>query len=272
MAAGPCDAFNAEQERISQHFDYQRWTIYCRMMLLRIARGEFEGAHAALRDFCRGPWKRIARVDSHIAAVLPVRIANALEDGGYDTIDSVRLEDDETLLELPNMGERTVREIRERIEQVLTGNLLENYFDDELQVDWDLCLRVGPGGSAGVLDCTCHIEKAKPMSVLEKIAALSDPKLVAEIDSEIAEHESAITKLRTARKMVCGSASRRATKPLDAEKLALADKMVGVLQKAKQGLTPSELAKRAGTNHFLVGKIAKADTRFTRTGKEVALA
>jgi hypothetical protein len=269
------DLLDKEYAHIDAHFDYQRWTITCRMMLMRIARGEYEGAHAALRCFCKQPWRVIATTKSPLAAVLPVRIANALEDSGYDDVDSIRLEDDPTLLEIANFGEQALRECRDVVDRVLAGTVLESYFEDELQTDWDLCVQLGPGGPIASGECIQCKEGKNIVSVLEQLEQLSEGKTLDLIDGEIAELSDKIDRLRSARRLLAKlngapTASRSSAKP-KVNSNDLADAMLAIL-KEYGPLKPSDLATRVGTTAITAGKISKADARFARDGGVISVA
>lgn len=254
------DATDREFQHISDHFDHQRWTITCRMMQLRIARNELDGAHAALRNFCQQPWRQLATIKSPIAAVLPRKIANALEEDGYDTLESLLLEDAETLLGVPNIGTTTLALIRDVSRKVLRGEVHEAYFDDELEPDRQLCLLFEKG----------VFRMSDVSSILQSVEALSSPDTIQQINNEIGRLEAQIEKLKGVRKLLGGGKGLRPMKLTPAH-VKIADSMAKALA-GSDGMRPGDLAKRVSANHLTVGRIAKSDPRFKSDGKQITLA
>lgn len=180
-----------------ENFDYVRWSVCCRMMSHRIALGQFEGAHAGLRDFCRQPRIELATSESSVAAVFETRIANALENGGYFDVDSVRMADDEELQACGNIGQKAISEIRETVEQVMAGQKYESYGEDaEELIDWDCCARAVPGErkapeTTGGNPMASNEERVR--EALELLA--SSPDTVADaVQASIDEHEKEIAR------------------------------------------------------------------------------
>lgn len=90
-------------------FDHQRWSVACREMQVRIVRGDTAKAHDVLDAFTRFTGYTKATLASSVGSVLPVRIANELEDAGYTKLQAIdRVSDAQLLTELSNFAETSL--------------------------------------------------------------------------------------------------------------------------------------------------------------------
>jgi hypothetical protein len=259
-----------------ERFDYQRWTIVCRSMMIRIVRGEIEGAVDGLRQFSKEPFRTVATLDSPVTSVLPVRIANYLEEDGYFDLRSVADESDDTLREIENLGPKALAEIRDTIDRVLEGAVLDTYFQDDDFVEEELCVRQVP---AHVV-CNCKKESTmtneeKVLDALETLAG--SPDTAAEVlDKKIATLQDEVNRLKRLRSMIAKStesktAGKSHTYELTPERKAIADRMFQNLTKhgpRKAGLIADDL----NVHQLTIGKIAKADSRFVSSTGRIELA
>lgn len=141
-----------EWEELTRDIDWARWTITCRMMITRIVQGQMDGAHDALRYFCREPRRVPATGESPVAAVFDVRTANTLEQGGYYDVESVRMAHDDDLREIGGLSQNSIDGIRSTIEGVMAGKVLETYGDLDLTelIDEEVCVRSLPASGTTV--------------------------------------------------------------------------------------------------------------------------
>ena len=128
-------------------FDNARWSMTCRQMQVRIMRGDIEQAHEILQAFCRFTGRVKATMQSPLAAVLPVRIANALEDEGYVTVQSAAAAFDAQLAEIDQFGPTMLGELRRTIEKIRRGEQWEQFEDDQDLLDDGSLLSI-PGSKA----------------------------------------------------------------------------------------------------------------------------
>ena len=120
-------------------FDSVRWSMVCRQMQVRIMRGDIDQAHEILQAFCRFTGRVKATMQSPLAAVLPVRIANALEDEGYVTVQSAAAASDAVLAEIDQFGPTMLGELRRTIDKIRRGEQWEQFEDDQELLD-ETCL------------------------------------------------------------------------------------------------------------------------------------
>lgn len=267
-------------------FDAARWSVACRHMQLRIVHGNIEAAIAVLRAFFRFTGYELATEQSPLASVLPVRIANTLEDAGYLTVASVARATNADLREIPNIGGEAISTIRSMQQSVASGGRLVQFEEDEELLDESLYLtpelyqrftdamnrkRLTVEKTPVAIDKPPEKTTEKPMTDAERVLAaldtLSDsPDTTVEvIDKHIAELDVQIERYKRLRKMLIGSSLKG--KPIKPTALLkkCCDAMVKILS-AKGPLKPAAIANELadGTTYITVGRAASSDRRFIR--------
>lgn len=116
-----------------ESFNYARWTIACREMEVRIARGHFQAAIRRLEAFMVETEPGYATLDSHVMVVLPLRLAFALEEQGFSTLRAVHRATDSQLRVIPNVGIGAVEHARKVINDVIAGRVVEVPADEDFE-------------------------------------------------------------------------------------------------------------------------------------------
>jgi hypothetical protein len=273
-------------------FDSARWSVTCRHMQLRLIAGNVEAAVSALRSFAGSSSYEPASSASPLSAVLPVRIANALEDCGYLNVASVARASDAELARVPNVSVASIALIRRVVQQVADGTAIELSDEDEELVDAELLY---PATAAAELESrllsrlrsdqpllthqpttlnqqptTTMTNAEQVLSALDTLSGSPDTALEV-IDAKITTLEAEIAKYRRLRKMLGGSPATPRTAPVRKPEtkeayMKLGDAMAAIL--AQRGpLKASAIAQEMadGTTMIAVGKAVTADhQRFIR--------
>ncbi len=116
-------------------FDYQRWSVACREMQLRVINGALDHAKQVIDRFAMHQGYVRATLDSAVAAVFPVRVANSLEQHGYMTVRAVKRASDAQLAVVPYIGDTTIDQIRHTIAAIERGEILEQFEEDNELLD-----------------------------------------------------------------------------------------------------------------------------------------
>jgi hypothetical protein len=217
-------------------WDRVAFGIACRKMEVLILKGQNTLAREVFESIMRRESRERPTIDSPVGFVLPVRLANPLENAGYKTLSAVRAAKDEDLLNLPNFGLSSVDLVRETIAAVIACKPLPEADDfTDLEPEWELdeaAIAVGnacralPAGDACRAspvgdDCraspipTCDSRHESPTNQNGEIktmsmklhAALNDlleagEEAVSEIDAKIEKLTKQIAQLKQVRKLL----------------------------------------------------------------------
>jgi len=94
--------------------DEHDWGRTCRMMETLIKHGHIEAAHRALDLFVSDNTAQTRlEFSSPLSLVCPPELANMLEQSGYRTIGSVVSETDERLCDVPMLGPKRLKQLRD---------------------------------------------------------------------------------------------------------------------------------------------------------------
>jgi hypothetical protein len=264
-------------EELLAQWDSARWSVACREMQIRISRGAFEAAHRVLSHFCRDTQPDFATLDSHVASVLPVRIANILEEAGYTTLRSVDNELDATLLRIENFGEVSVNHCRKTIAAVRAGTVPEicpdDDYDELIDSEHSYHLRTFNNYRPSISQPTEQRVMAASDRIKEAMTILmADTGGAIEIlDKDIAHHEAEIVRLKSMRKLLGGSEPKVRNSELTPRLAELEARAFEVVYLARGDTSVSDLAKRLGASVLAVGMAVARSKRLRKSGKLVVL-
>lgn len=274
-------------EELLAQWDAARWSVACREMQIRIGRGCFEAAHRALSHFCRDTQPDFATLESHVAAVFPVRIANMLEEAGFATLRSVDNELDATLMAIPNFGDVCIGICRKTIAAVRAGTVPEICPDDDLGelIDSEHSYHLRTFNNFTHLRnsvITNQPREQMVMSTSEQIKQamsllMNDTgQALAVINKEIGDHEAEIIRLNKMRKFLGGEPTKT-YKPRESgeltPKLAKIEEraFAYVSDSAPSKISISDLAEAISASRLAVGMAVARSKRLTKDGKTVVL-
>lgn len=274
-------------DELLAQWDSARWSVACREMQIRIGRGCFEAAHRVLSHFCRDSQPDFATLDSHVATVLPVRIANALEEAGFATLRSVDNELDSSLMTIPNFGDVSIGLCRKTIAAVRAGTVPEICPDD----DYDELIDSEHSYHLRTFNNFTHLRNSvttnqprgqRAMATSERIKEamsllMADPgEALNVINKEIGDHEAEITRLKQMRKFLGGE-------PVSTRKTRESGELTPKLAKIEElvvthlsGCSPAELsvgelAKALSISPLSIGMATARSKRLMKDGKIVIL-
>ena len=274
-------------DELLAQWDSARWSVACREMQIRIGHGCFEAAHRVLSHFCRDSQPDFATMDSHVATVLPVRIANAIEEAGFATLRSVDNELDSTLLAIPNFGDVSIGICRKTIAAVRAGTVPEICPDD----DYDELIDTEHSYHLRTFNNFTHLRNSvitnqpkeqRPMATSERIKEamsllMADPgEALAVVNKEIGHHESEIVLLKQMRKFLGGEPTKTRKTRESGEltpKLAKIEERVFnyVSDSAPVEISISELAEAISASRLAIGMAIARSKRLAKDGKTVIL-
>lgn len=245
-----------------QGFDHARFGVLARSLQVLLGRGALDHAIFAVRQFAVQTRRRVATPASQLVDVVPVRLANALEEIGVTTVAAFLRMRDAELFSVANVADAALA-VRERLRQELAaGKLLEACGgDEELAFDWfaDYVPR-------GVLDYVDGImnQSTVNVSVMDALKVLSErgPEAVREIDTKLASLRVEIDQLKQMRSMLAPKEKRKMKLPDKYKQLG--DAIAEMLKSEKEALRPKVIAARLHSSGIVVGKIAANDARFMR--------
>lgn len=264
-------------EELLAQWDSARWSVACREMQIRISRGAFEAAHRVLSHFCRDTQPDFATLDSHVASVLPVRIANILEEAGYTTLRSVDNELDATLLRIENFGEVSVNLCRKTIAAVRAGTVPEicpdDDYDELIDSEHSYHLRTFNNFRPSISQPTEQRVMAASERIKEAMSLLmADTGGAIEIlDSEIAQHEAEIVRLKSMRKLLAGDSKPKGRRIELTPRLAKLEARIFEVVSRSGSVSVSDLSKGLVANGNVIGMAVARSSRLTKVGDLVAL-
>lgn len=118
---------NDNIDELLRDFDYVRWTQHCRMMMIRLVHGETLGAHLVLDRFAKNIHRLRVGMDQAVRVFFSARVANAFESIGLYTVEDVDEAPDTKLIMAGMVGERTIKEVRDKIAQLKRSQQFEDY-------------------------------------------------------------------------------------------------------------------------------------------------
>jgi hypothetical protein len=118
---------------VLEAFDNARWSVACREMQVRIARGHFSAAVRRLEAFLCETEPGYATMQSHVVTVFPLKLAMALEGAGYETAEAVARATNTELMEIENVGVGAVEMIRSTVRRIAAGQVVEVPADEDYE-------------------------------------------------------------------------------------------------------------------------------------------
>jgi hypothetical protein len=230
-------------------WDRTAFGIACRKIEILLLHGENEKAIGVLRGVICRQSRALPTILSPLGDVLPLRIANLLEDGGYQTLWALQRATDAELLAVPNIGLCAVDLIRKTVACVVAGRPLPAADDlSDLEPDWDLPVLFQTEGDRIV----SQIEEAL------KVLLESGDGAVKEIDAKISRLTSEIENLKRMRKLLSPMApnSRLKTHSAKADWAELSKTIAEVIRE-KGPLRAKEIGTLIGADYAHVGRIAR---------------
>ena len=264
-------------EELLAQWDSARWSVACREMQIRIGRGCYEAAHRVLSHYCRDTQPDFATLDTHVAAVLPVRIANSLEEAGFTTLRSVDNELDAALLRIANFGEVSISLCRKTIASVRAGTVLEICPDDDYGelVDSEHCyhLRTFNNFRPNKINQAEQRVMATSEKLKEAMSLLmADTGGALEIiEKEISDHEAEISRLKAMRKLLGGDSKVAVRRTNLTPKLAKIEASVFETITKHGPAEIDQLVPVVTASRLAIGMAVARSKRLTKDGKRVVL-
>lgn len=216
-------------------------------------------AKAAIETVDEGAW---------VCQCFPFRIAACLENAGYLTLSSVATASNEALMEIPNLGERGLRLIRETIRQIKAGNFAESYSDRELEPDWDLVIENTQLRMAIVPEQTTT--PTREMTVIDALTKLlaAPEEAIEQLDQEIQATTDHLDELKRMRKVLAASQRKPNATQYDDQ----LEEKVRKLIETKGAMKPGAIANELGLAPISIGFLVKRSQSLVKRGALVALA
>ncbi len=274
-------------DELLAQWDSARWSVACREMQIRIGHGCFEAAHRVLSHFCRDSQPDFATLESHVATVFPVRVANMLEEAGFATLRAVDNELDAKLMAIPRSSCGKGQWIHRRSSAVRAGTVPEICPDD----DYDELIDTEHSYHLRTFNNFTHLSNSvitnqpreqRVMSTSERIKEamsllMNDTgQALAVINKEIGDHEAEIIRLKQMRKFLGGEPTKT-YKPRESgeltPKLAKIEEraFAYVSDSAPSEISISDLAEAISASRLAVGMAVARSKRLTKDGKTVVL-
>lgn len=289
----------AEIDELLERWNRDGFGVFCRTLEVLLIRGHNAAAMRLLQSFSGWTDPNPVSLASHVADVLPIRIANALESVGVLTLGAADKATDLELLKIDQIGEYGVQAIRAACAAARAGQRLERYVlehEPSLAPDWEVDRDLAIAMCGG---CTCQgvetgevtagtevtkrrrivaTDKTDISGALAALAVLMEnpTAAVAQIDAEIESLSAEIAALKRQRDLLMPPVR----KVRDASKTGrltnnvpeLIDKLVTALESAGESMRPKDLSERTGIPYCTIGKIVQqSEGRLKTTGKHVAL-
>lgn len=232
-------------------WDRAAYGIACRQIEILLLHGENEKAIGVLRGVIRRQSRAKPTINSPLGDLLPIRIANMLEDGGYYTLAACDRATDTELLALKNSGPATVQLIRETVQCVVAGRPLPAADDfSDLEPDWELPTTLFQTEGDLIVS---QIEEAL------KVLLDSGDSAVKEIDAKIARLTSEIENLKRMRKLLSPMAPQSNRLKSDSAKAdwAQLSKTIAEVIREKGPMRATEIGKITSIDFAHVGRIAR---------------
>lgn len=242
-------------------FDHGRFGVACRAMQVLLAYGYVDRAVDCLRQFAVQSRRQVATPQTPLVDVVPVRLANALEELGVTTLAAFLRCGDRQLEGVANVGSGAIR-LREQLRsELLTGELRAGEEVDDLS--FDFLTDEYPEEVLKFIERKTEVS-ATEVTVLDalKVIAERGSEAVEQIDVKIEQLQSEIDQLKKMRALLGPKETR--TLKLTAEHLKVADRIESVLKANAAAMMPKHLAAKCGLHYAIVGRIARADRRFMR--------
>lgn len=262
-------------QQLLDGFDHQRWSIACREMQIRLVRGDAITAHEVLDRFARFTGYTVATLQSATAAVLPMRVATSLEHAGYANLQSIdRASDHEILRNTNNIGPSYLAEIRQCIDRVKRGEVLEQFEEDNELLDEACFIRRLP------TTCNCHNNQVNMSTATQSnsdqvLAALellsSSPDTAAEVlDARISQLQAEVKRLRTMRKLLGKTTGVKMPKKNSKTQETLEEEIYQYV--LTNGPTkPGDIGEALGLTAIAVGQAVAGSTRMGKQGYKVVI-
>lgn len=234
-------------------WDRAAFGITMRTIEILILRGDHTRAVDALRTHIRRQSPLAPTMQSPLADVLPIRIANLLEAAGFKTLIACQRASDAELLTVNGLGDGALELIRETVRCVESGRTPPQADDlSDLAPDWPApTLETGFYYQTEGERIVSRIEEA--LQVLLE----SGDTAVAEIDTKINRLTGEIENLKRMRKLLAPNApSKTRTGTGKADWSAMSQAIADVVR--EQGpLKAKAIAEIIGADYAHVGRIAK---------------
>lgn len=210
-------------------------------------------------------------LDSGVHDVLPLRIANALADEGYETLRAVAGARPEEIGRIRNISGKSIEVINIAIQAAREGKRLPEVvsqwaseLEPEFQIDWDYFTQFKPQWQAIMKYINTSPERltmstftanvsteTNQLSVLLKSIENPD-QTVAQIDAEIAKREGELGKLKKLRKLLGAKPTARG----ESANFAEVEEQISAAVKNNGPLKPKEIKKLIGIDAAQIGRVA----------------
>lgn len=249
----PRDLRALSLEDLLAGWDRAAFGITMRTIEILILRGDHARAIDVLRSHIRCKSPAIPSMQSPLSDVLPIRIANILEDAGYTTLTACHHATDAQLLQLDNLGQTSLELIRETV-RCVESDRTPPHIDDlsDLEPDWP----------APTVDAGFHFqtEGERTVSKIEEALRVlldSGETAIDEIDAKIVKLTGEIDNLKRMRKLLApGTPSKARTGPGKSDWAAMSQAIADVVRE-RGPLRAKAIAEIIGADYAHVGRITK---------------
>lgn len=237
--------------------DDDQWWIFSQRLRILLGHGMKANARRLLEQFMSSQTKTKPTMQDSPSAVLPARIANALEGAGYDTILSLANATDAELSRVRNLGEESIASIRKVVMAVRIGSTVKV---NESTVDIDPVVSGTPRSArvAPLANGETDVIALMVDMLVEGSAAL------AEVDRRISHHEEQLAKLKRLRSTLAPKSRVGKGNDKDFER-----QMVEKLRVCGP-MKPGELAKSLGVPYMKVYHATKHSTEIKQAGGKLS--
>ena len=266
---------------MESNWDRQAYLVVMRRIEILLMNNLQEKAVSVLRQFIAWSRPEPVSLSSPVGDVLPARIANSLEESGYDTLAAAAGATDSELLRLRIIGSTTVRLIRAAADAARKGQRLPEYIQDraselrpEFEIDWDYFQQFEPQWNDLLLE---YIDQSLPKeSPMEKTTAVSaetnslnlllksiesPEQTIAQLDVEIIKRQADLDNLRRLRRVLAvQSKPKWEGTPKNSEESE--QKILAAV--AAEPKTCKQIQAATGLDYAYVGRIAARSDKLTR--------
>lgn len=251
-----------------ENWDRSAFIAFMRRIEILLMQNLHHQAMQAFRMFVAWTRPEPPTMDSAVHDVLPLRIANKLEEYGYETLRAACMATPQELQRIDNVGEKSIEVIRIAARAAQQGKRLPEVvaqwaaeLQPEFEIDWEYFAQFEPKWNSILTYINTDPERQTMSNVSTETAPLnnqlsillksieSPEQTVAQIDAEIAKREAELGKLKKLRKLL-------GAKPTVGNSEAVADIEAKIVEAVKDGpLKPKDIKKLIRVDAAHIGRI-----------------
>lgn len=264
------------QEWILANYDRESFVTFMHRVEVLLMNNLGDLAVAAFRQYRAWTRREPPSMDSSVFDVLPLRVAVKLEEAGYETLRAACMARAEELLQVDNIGEKSIELIRTVARAAQQGKRLPavvaqwaGELQPEFEIDWGYFAQFEPKWNAILKYINTSPERqlmnivsteTQPntqLSILLKSIENSE-QTVAQINAEIEKREAELTKLKQLRKLLEPKQTRK-IENFDAVEHEIRTAVIN-----NGPLRPKEIKKLIGVDAAHIGRIVAKSSQLVR--------